>query len=127
MQQQHPLPTTEQTFERSLTGVEGTVLHWSITSENPCPGAVRLDYCEARDATVTITGMVVHPSASRRGLQRAALASLAAHHPSLLWWRLAPPLARAATHRSAMFWARAAADHTVFLADEHGEPIKVRA
>lgn len=125
--QQHPLPTAEQTFERSLTGVEGTVMRWAITSEDPYPGAARLDYTEARDGTVTITGMVVHPSASRRGLQRAVLAALAAHHPSLLWWRLAPTLARAATHRSATFWARAASDHTVFLADEHGVAIKVRA
>ncbi len=125
--QQHPLPTVEQTFERSLTGVDGTVMHWAITSESPHPGAVRLDYTERRDGTVTITGMVVHPSAARRGLQRAVLASLAAHHPSLLWWRLAPSLARAATNRSATFWARAAADHTVFLADEDGFALKARA
>lgn len=123
----HPLPTAEQTFERSLTGVEGSVMCWSITSESPHPGAVRLDYTERRDGTVTITGMTVHPSAARRGLQRAVLASLADHHPSLLWWRLSPSLARAATNRAATFWARASNDHTVCLADEDGFALKVRA
>lgn len=125
--QQHPLPTTTQTFERSLTGVHDGQMHWTITSESPRPRAARLEYVERRDGTVTITAIVVHPSATRFGMQRALLNALAAHHPSLLGWRLAPELAARAAGPSAAFWSAAARAHTVFLSDEDGYQIGAAA
>lgn len=124
---QRPLPTVDETFQRTLTGATGSVLRWSISSGTPYPGAARLDYLEGRDGTITISAISVHPSLARRGLQRAVLASLAAHHPSHLWWRLAPDLTAEATGRSATFWARVAEDHTVGLADVHGRRLAVPA
>ncbi|GEL46582.1 hypothetical protein CHO01_16980 [Cellulomonas hominis] len=116
----HPLPTAEHTFERSLTGADGSTLQWSIRAANPRHGGAHLDYAEARDGTVTITSITVHPNLARAGIQRMLVDALAEHHRSHLRWRLAPALARGATGPAAPFWARVAADHILALADQDG-------